>query len=124
MSPLPQEIITILSLFAPLFSRRVWPQAQTLLVGALLAPGKRTVSAVLEVVGLSQQPTFQPYHRVVNRCVWSPLAGSKLLLEALVAAFVPQGCLVLGLGWWRPSSPKGASCWAWTTPSSGVGAPG
>ena len=42
MSRLPQEIIMILSLFAPLFSRRVWPQAQT-----LLAPGKRTVSAVL-----------------------------------------------------------------------------
>ena len=58
MSPLPKDIITILSPFAPLFSSRVWPQAQTLLVGALLAPGKRTVSAVLEVLGLSQQPTF------------------------------------------------------------------
>lgn len=59
MRPLPPEIISILSSFAPLFSRRVWPQAQTLLVGALLAPGKRTVSAVLTVLGLSQQPTFQ-----------------------------------------------------------------
>ncbi len=97
MSPLPKDIITILSPFAPLFSSRVWPQAQTLLVGALLAPGKRTVSAVLEVLGLSQQPTFQTYHRILNRCVWSPLAGSKLLLQALVAAFAPHGPLVLGL---------------------------
>ena len=97
MPPLPQEIISILSSFAPLFSARVWPQAQTLLVGALLAPGKRTVSAVLEVVGLSQQSTFQRYHRVLNRCVWSPLAGSRVLLEMLGAALVPQGRLVLAL---------------------------
>lgn len=61
MPPLPPEIISILSSFAPLFSARVWPQAQTLLVGALLAAlGKRTVS---------QQPTFQTYHRVLNRYV-------------------------------------------------------
>ena len=97
MPPLPQEIISILSSFAPLFSARVWPQAQTLLVGALLAPGKRTVSAVLEVVGLSQQLTFQRYPRVLNRCVWSPLAGSRVLLEMLVAALVPPGRLVLAL---------------------------
>ena len=45
MSHLPQKIIMILSLFAPLFSRRVWPQARTLLV-----PGKRTVSVVLAVL--------------------------------------------------------------------------
>ena len=50
MSPLPKEIIAIVSHFAPLFSPRVWPQAQTLLAGALMAPGKRTVSAVLEVL--------------------------------------------------------------------------
>lgn len=59
MRPLPQEIITILSSFTPLFSHRVWPQAQTLLVEVLLAPGKRTVSEVLEGLGLSQQPIFQ-----------------------------------------------------------------
>ena len=97
MRPLPPEIISILSSFAPLFSARVWPPAQTLLVGALLAPGKRTVSAVLEVLGLSQQPTFQTYHRVLNRCVWSPVAGSRVLLDMFVSAFWPQGRLVLAL---------------------------
>ena len=86
-----------LSSFATLFSRRVWPQAQTLLVGALLAPGKRTVRAVLEVLGLSQQPTFQTYHRVLNRCVWSPVAASQVLRRMLVAALVPHGRLVLAL---------------------------
>ncbi len=76
MRPLPNKIIKILSPFAPVFSRRVWPQDQLLLVGPLLEPGKRTVRAVLAVLGLSQQPTFQTYHRVLNRYVWSPLAAS------------------------------------------------
>ena len=37
-----------------LFSQRVWEHAQVLVVGALRAPGKRTVTAVLRVMGLSQ----------------------------------------------------------------------
>ena len=39
--------------FAPLFSQRVWEHAVVSVVGALLAPGKRTVTAVLRVMGLS-----------------------------------------------------------------------
>ena len=80
MSRLPKDIISVLSHVAPIFSARVWPQAQTLLLGALLAPGKRTVSAVLEVMGLGAQPQFQTYHRLLNRCVWSPVVGSQRLL--------------------------------------------
>jgi hypothetical protein len=45
--------------FAPLFSKRVWAHAQVLVVGALLAPGQRTVTAVLRVMGLSQERHFQ-----------------------------------------------------------------
>ena len=72
MGPLPKDIIMILSHFAPLFSSRVWPQAQLLLAGALLAPVKRTVSGVLEILGLSPKPQFKTYHRVLNRAAWSP----------------------------------------------------
>ena len=97
MSRLPEDIISVLSQLAPIFSARVWPQAQTLLIGALLAPGKRTVSAVLEVMGLAAQPQFQTYHRLLNRCVWSPMAGSQRLLALLVATFAPTGWIVLGL---------------------------
>ena len=97
MSRLPEDIISVLSHVAPIFSARVWPQAQTLLIGALLAPGKRTVSAVLEVRGLGAEPQFQTYHRLLNRCVWSPMAGSQRLLGLLVATFAPTGWIVLGL---------------------------
>jgi hypothetical protein len=38
--------------------------------GALLAPGKRTVTAILHVMGLSEEAHFQNYHRVLNRAQW------------------------------------------------------
>ena len=97
MGPLPPDIISFMSHFAPLFSSRVWPQAQVLLTGALLAPGRRTVSAILRVMGLNQQPDFQTHHRVLNRCVWSSLQGSQILLRLLIERLVPQGRLVFGL---------------------------
>ncbi len=97
MGPLPPAIIQSMSYFAPLFSFRVWPQAQVLLTGAILAPGKRTVSALLRVMGLDHRSDFQTYHRVLNRCVWSPLEGSQILLQVLLATFTPRGRLVFGL---------------------------
>ena len=52
MPPLPEAIILVLAPFAPLFSHRVWLHAQVLLLGAMLAPGARTVTAALRVMGL------------------------------------------------------------------------
>ncbi|MEM9567141.1 MAG: transposase, partial [Cyanobacteria bacterium P01_E01_bin.34] len=83
--------------FAHLFSASVWTSAQVLVVGAILAPGKRTVSAILRVMGLGQQRQFQNYHRVLNRAHWSSLAVSRVLLHLLLAFFQPVGPLVFGL---------------------------
>src|SRR3954470_11805707 len=83
--------------FAPLFSKRVWEHAQVLVVGALLAPGKRTVTAGLRVMGLSQEPRFQKYHRVLNRAQWSSLAIARVLLGLLVHTFVAEGPVVIGI---------------------------
>ena len=97
MGPLPPTIIQTMLSFAPLFSSQVWPHAQVLLTGAILAPGKRTVSALLRVMGLDHRSDFQTYHRVLNRCVWSPLEGSRILLQVLLDTFTPRGRLVFGL---------------------------
>jgi hypothetical protein len=59
--------------------------------------GPRTVSAVLRVMGLSQERQFQKYHRVLNRVKWSTLAASRRLLALLIEAFVPEGPLVMAL---------------------------
>jgi hypothetical protein len=52
MLTLPEDIFAVLASFAPLFSRRVWRYVPALVVGALLAPGRRMVSTALRCVGL------------------------------------------------------------------------
>jgi hypothetical protein len=90
-------MIQLLAPFALLFSRSVWARAQLLVVGAILAPGKRTVSSALRAVGLGHTEQFQRYHRVLNRATWSGLEASHVLLGLLVRTFVPNGPLVIGV---------------------------
>ena len=97
MLTLPLELANLIVAFALLFSKPVFKHAQVLLVGALLAPGKRTVTSALRVMGLSNDAHFQNYHRVLNRALWSSLAASRILLSLLVAAFAPKGVLVMGI---------------------------
>jgi hypothetical protein len=58
MLTLPAELLSLIVEFAPLFSKPVWEHAKVLLVGAILAPGTRTVTACLRVMGLSQETGF------------------------------------------------------------------
>jgi hypothetical protein len=97
MSTLPAGLAEIILAFAPLFSNRVFPSAQVVLLGAILAIGKRTVTSVLRVMGLDQQAHFQTYHRVLNRAAWSTLCASRILLHLLVRAFAPNGPVIFGL---------------------------
>lgn len=97
MPTLPLELTSLIVGFAPLFSKPVFKRVQVLIVGAILAPGKRTVTAALRVCGLSTDKHFQNYHRVLSRAVWSSLSASRILLSLLVAAFAPDGVLVMGL---------------------------
>jgi hypothetical protein len=65
MPPLPEAIILVLAPFAPLFSQRVWLHAQLLLLGAILAPGTRTVTAALRAMGLSGERHFTNYFKMI-----------------------------------------------------------
>ena len=94
---IPEEIVKILSEFAPVFSHRIWDTVQFLIIGAILTPGKRTVSAILRTMGVQEDKNYQNYHRVLNRAVWSGLAASKILFGLLVAAFCANGLpLIIG----------------------------
>ncbi len=95
MLMLSKAIMQVIEPFAQVFSARIWDLVQVLLVGAILAPGKRTVSAILRVMGRSDEPQFQNYHRVLNRAKWSALALSRILLGLLVTAFVSAGAPVV-----------------------------
>jgi hypothetical protein len=80
-----------------LFSDRVGRHAQGLLWGAILAPGKRTVTSCLRIVGLAGEHRFVNYHRVLSRARWNSREASRLLLGLLVQQFVPRGPMVLGI---------------------------
>ena len=97
MPILSTEYLILILAFAPVFTRHVWQHVQVLLTGAILTPGKRTVTAALRVMGLSDNQHFQTYHRVLNRAVWSSLQVSRILLRILVSTFATRGTIVLGL---------------------------
>lgn len=97
MLTLPASIVTILSAFAVLFSRRTFGHAQILIIGSILTPGSRTVTNALRAMGLHQERHFQNYHRVLNRAQWSSRQASRTLLRLLVRSFVPTGPLVFGI---------------------------
>lgn len=97
MQTLPVELLPFIVEFQPHFSKSVWENAQVLLTGAILAIGKRTVTACLRITGKSNDPHFQNYHRVLNRAQWSALALSQVLLKLLVKTFAPKGPLLFGI---------------------------
>jgi hypothetical protein len=95
---LPARFADIILAFAPVFrQRRSWRHAELLLIGAILALGKRTVTSLLRIAGLSRERRFTNYHRVLNRVVWDAQAAARLLLGLLIAVLVPSGPVVLGI---------------------------
>src|SRR5260370_17727416 len=98
MLNLPIWIMTVLSEFAPApYGQSTWYKAEVLVVGAILATGKRTVSAVLRVMGLSQERNYPKYHQVLSWAVWSGLEVSVILLRLLLQTFPVNGPLVFVL---------------------------
>jgi DDE superfamily endonuclease len=95
---LPTTMIRLLAPFAPLFSKRVWQNAQVvLLAGAIIAPGKRTVASALRAMGLDREKRFHRYYRILSRAAWASLKASRVRVGLLVETFVPEGPLVLGI---------------------------
>ena len=97
MPRLPTRFAGIIIAFAPLFVHRSWRHAQVLLIGAILAPGRRTVANVLRIAGLGRERHFVNYHRVLSRASWCPRAGARILLGLLVEALVRDGPIVMAV---------------------------
>jgi hypothetical protein len=81
---LSPSIIAIITPFSILFSRCCWQNALTLLLGAILCRGRRTVASILRSIGLSQESGFSKYHRILNSLDWSAKHGSEILLTILL----------------------------------------
>jgi hypothetical protein len=89
MFPLPTAAEPLLDSFCVAFSRRVFQRAVTLLVGAVLTMGRRTVTSALWTVRSIADGHFSSYHRVLSRASWSLWPLGKALATAVVAR-VPQ----------------------------------
>lgn len=88
---LPEPIIALLASFQPVFTNPSWQKAMVLLVGTLLAHGRRTVTVALRQMGLAETANFSSYHHLLNRARWSPMHLSRCLLGLLVETFMQVG---------------------------------
>jgi hypothetical protein len=97
-SPLPACLLSRLAGLPEMFTRPTWQNVPLLLAGAILAPGKRTVTAALRILGREQENDFPICHGVLNRAVWSSHAVAGWLLRLLVASFVStDAAVVIGI---------------------------
>ena len=97
MPTLLPAMLPLLAPFAPHFARRVWPHALTLVVGAILAPGRRAVAAAPRCVRQDAWyreplPAFADALAVVRRRPWGPLA-LRTAADAGEVAHVPRAVL-------------------------------
>jgi hypothetical protein len=88
---LPGSLLPVLDAFRPEFTPCTWARAVTLILGTILARGRRTVAAALRQMGLQDDPHVSSYHQVFNRAAWSPRRVARQLLAAAASAFVPAG---------------------------------
>src|SRR3982750_1982393 len=67
----PEVLAAWMQPFASSFTTASWRHVLVLVAGSLLAPGRRTVTAALRIMGLDQAPGFAVYHRVLSLGLWS-----------------------------------------------------
>ena len=97
MSSVPDSLERWMAPFATLFTWPTWRHVVVLVAGALLTPGRRTVTAALSIMGRRGDGGFATCHRVLNRNRWSSRAVAQRLFTLLVASVVPQGPAVIGI---------------------------
>lgn len=91
------EIISVLAVFAPLFTRPTWENINTLLIGAILCRGARRITSILRVMGLGEVKNFSKYHRVLSRARWDSLAASKILFGLLIKLLPKDWSIIIAV---------------------------
>jgi hypothetical protein len=66
----PPVLVPLMAAFRDFFTAPVWNHVLVLVTGAVLTPGKRTVSAALRIMGLSDAADFALYHHVLSQAHW------------------------------------------------------
>ncbi len=95
--PVPQILRDWLQTLRPYFTAPSWEHVLVLVMGAVLAPGKRTVSACLRMTGRAEAKNFSSYHQLLNRARWDTRAMARRLLVMVIDRLVPDGPVVIGM---------------------------
>jgi DDE superfamily endonuclease len=93
----PPILLTLMAAFRDLFTAPVWDHVLVLVTGAVLTPGKRTVSAVLRIMGLGQAADFALYHHVLSQARWDSRAIARKLLTMILERLLPAGPVIIGI---------------------------
>src|SRR6202795_507735 len=100
----PPILVSWLAVFRPCFTAPVWNHVLVLVGGAVLAPGKRTVTQALRVMGLADEPGFRRYHEVLSRARWASEHASegartvaRQLLLYIIDRLLPDGEIGIGI---------------------------
>lgn len=87
MTDLPAQILNVLALFSPLFSRPVYENMVFLFIGHILTKGRRTITDILRTLNLKDCKNFSKYHWILSRARWKAFNASRILLGAIISAF-------------------------------------
>lgn len=88
MFTLPQAAEPLITAFSVAFSQRTFQRFVVLIVGAVLALRRRTVTAVLQAAGPLVHGHWSDYPRVFCRAAWSPWPLGKVL-AGLILEWIP-----------------------------------
>ena len=95
--PVPRILRHWLHPLRACFTAPSWEHVLVLVMGAVLAPGKRTVSSCLRMTGRAAANNFSTYHQILNRARWDTHAMARRLLIMIIDRLVPEGPVVIGM---------------------------
>ena len=96
MLPLPQVAEPLLMSLSIPFTEPTFNRIMVLLVGSVLAKGRRTVTSILWIMGKQAPGHMTDYHRVFSRAPWALLPLGKILVAA-VMEWLPDGPIVVAM---------------------------
>ena len=94
---LSEPIMSVLCEFESAFSQPTWSKIQVLIIGTVLARGRRTVTAALRQMGVAEASHCSLSHHGLHRARWSAWALSRRLLVRLVRTLVVVGGELTGV---------------------------
>ena len=89
--PVPASLMTLLAVFAPLFTAPSFRTFTMLACGFLAQPGKRTVCGMLTGAGLSRLWPHDRAHRFFSRARWNPDDLGICAARLVISLLVPDG---------------------------------